>query len=414
MVGARRDLRLSSLAVRVCFLTHYYPPEVGAPQARIAALARGLAAGGAEVVVHTGFPNYPDGEIRAPYRNRPYQAEWDGTVKIVRTAIYPTPNTGFAKRLANHLSFCASSLAGMRLTGPQDVVVVESPPLFTAGAAIPYARIKRAALVVFVADQWPASAVELGALDNPLAIRAAEALEHRIYKSSAAITVPTEGLVRGLDALPSAHGRVLRLGPSIDVDIFDPAPPVPHGPLRVLYAGTLGMAQGLGTLLDAARIAGPEAVSLTIAGDGHDAGELRSRIDSGEIPGARMVGAVPHSEIPALYAGSDVAAVLLRDRPIFEGALPTKLIEAMAAGRAIALSAKGESADLVAETGSGVSVPPEDPVALAAALVELHRDRERVTALGESGRAAAVERFSRRLVVGQWRTLLDRVAPARS
>lgn len=396
--------------MRVCFLTHYYPPELGAPQARIAALARGLAAGGAEVTVHTGFPNYPDGQIREPYRNRPYLVEHDGPVKIVRTAIYPTPNRGFVKRLANHLSFCVSALLGMRLTGPQDVVVVESPPLFTAGAAIPYARIKRAALVTFVADRWPASAVELGALDNGMAIRAAEALEHRVYKSSAAITVPTDGLVKGLDALPSAHGRVFRLGPSIDVDIFDPAPPVPAGPLRVLYAGTIGMAQGLGTLLDAARIAGPDAVSLTIAGDGHDAPELRARIDSGEVPGARMVGAIPHSQIPELYAQADVAAVLLRDRPIFEGALPTKLIEAMAAGRAIVLSAKGESAELVAQTGAGVSVPPEDPDALAKALIELHADRPRVAALGTAGRAVAVERFSRRLVVDQWRSLLDRVA----
>jgi glycosyltransferase involved in cell wall biosynthesis len=396
--------------LRVCFLTHYYPPEVGAPQARISALARGLAAGGAEVTVHTCFPHYPGGEIQAPYRNRLSQVEDDGAVRVVRTAVYPTANTGFAKRLANHLSFCVSALAELRLTGPQDVVVVESPPLFTAGAAIPYARIKRAALVTNVADQWPASAVELGALTNTAAIRAAEALEHRIYKSSAAVTVPTAGLVRGLDALPSAHGKVLRLGPSIDVEIFEPEPARVEGPLHVLYAGTIGMAQGLGTLLDAARIAGPEAVRLTIAGDGHDAGMLRERIDSGEVPGAEMVGVVPHSRIPELYAQADVAAVLLLDRPIFEGALPTKLIEAMAAGRAIALSARGESAELVAETGAGVAVQPEDPHALAAALIELGSDPDRVRALGAAGRAAAESRFSRPRVIEGWRSLLERVA----
>jgi glycosyltransferase involved in cell wall biosynthesis len=349
--------------------------------------------------------------IQPPYENRLSQVEEDGPVRIVRTAVYPVANRGFAKRLANHLSFCVSALAEMRLTGPQDVLVVESPPLFTAGAAIPYARLKRAALVTNVADQWPASAVELGALTNRAAIRAAEALERRVYKSSAAVTVPTAGLVRILDRLPAAKGKVLRLGPSIDVDIFDPAPAAVDGPLRVLYAGTLGMAQGLGTLLDAARIAGPEAVQLTIAGDGHDAAELRARIDSGEVPGARMVGTVPHSDMPSLYAECDVAAVLLRDRSIFAGALPTKLIEAMAAGRAIALSARGESAELVAETDSGVTVPPEDPEALARAFEELRADPARVRELGAAGRRAAVERFSRSLVLEGWQSLLDRVAP---
>jgi glycosyltransferase involved in cell wall biosynthesis len=117
--------------------------------------------------------------------------------------------------------------------------------------------------------------------------------------------------------------------------------------------------------------------------------------------------------MPELYAEADVAAVLLRDRPIFAGALPTKLIEAMAAGRAIVLSARGESAELVEETGSGVVVPPEDPHALAAALAELGRAPDRLREMGLAGRKAAEARFSRPVVIQGWQSLLDRVVRAR-
>lgn len=399
--------------MRVTFLTHYYPPEVGAPQARISGIARGLARLGASVTVHTGFPHYPDGVIRPPYSGRSHLVEHDGPVRVVRTAVYPAANEGFARRLANHSSLAGSALAGARLAGPADVVVVETPPLFTAAAAIPYAALKRAPLVVNVADRWPASAVELGALSDRRAIAAAEWLERTVYRRAAAITVPTAGLVRALEALDSARGKVMRLGPSVDVDLFEPTPRERGARLRVLYAGTIGLAQGLDTLLEAARIAGPEVAEVVVAGDGADARTLAERLDADRISNVRMLGSVPHDDVPALYADADAAVVLLRDRPIFEGAVPTKLLEAMAAGRAAILSANGESCELVAGCDAGLVVPPEDPAALARAFVELASDRARVERLGASGRRCAAERFSREKVTSGWWELLSRLSARR-
>lgn len=396
--------------VRICFLTHYYPPEVGAPQARISALAAALSERGASVTVHTGFPNYPDGAIRPPYRNRPFQIERDGPVRVVRTAVYPTANSGFARRILNHASLSASALAGAPLSGPADVVVCESPPLFLAGAAIPYARAKRARLLLNVADRWPTSAVELGALTNARAVAAAEALERAAYRSAAAISVPTEGLVSDLEAVPAAAGKVVRLAPSVDVERFDPAPRERAGPLRVLYAGTIGMAQGLDTLVEAARLAGPEVVDVTVAGDGADAPVLRERLRADRVENVHMSGGVAHELVPALYADADASVVLLRDRRIFEGALPTKMLEAMAAGRAIVLSARGEAVRVLEGCGAGVVVPPEDPAALAAAFSDLVLDPRRLAALGAAGRRCAEERFARPRVVDRWWELLTSLA----
>ena len=409
--------------MRLRILTHYYPPEVGAPQTRLAALAGGLARAGAEVTVHTGFPHYPDGEIKPPYRNRPLQVERHDGVRIVRSWVHPAPNRGFARRLANHASLAASALATAPAGGPADVLLVETPPLLLAGAAVAYARAKRARLVLNVADLWPDSAVEMGTLSSPRAIVAAQRLERAAYREAAAIACPTEGIYETLRGRAESARKAALMRPAVDLDRFDPHaadlyPPAVGSmsaasnggsPLRVLYAGTVGLAHGLGTLLDAAeelRRGEGRAPEVTIAGDGAEAPALRARLAGGKSPGVRMLGAVPAERIPPLYAETDVAVVMLRDLPIFEGALPTKLLEAMAAGRPVLLAARGEAARLVEAESCGIVVPPEDPRALAAALAALAADPARRAAMGAAGRKAAERDFGREAWLRRWHDLL--------
>lgn len=339
-------------------------------------------------------------------------------MRVVRSAVYAASNRGFAKRLADHASFAASALATAPAAGPADAVIVETPPLFLAGSAIAYARVKRAPLVVHVADLWPDSAVELGALRSPAAIRAARALERACYRAAAAIVCPTEGIRDRLSERPESAAKVTRIPPSVDLDRFGAAAPdaradAAAGPFRVLYAGTVGMSQGLGTLIEAAAlIDDSEGVEVVIAGDGAEAPELRERLAAAGPANVRMIGAVPSERVPALYEDADAAVVLLRDRPLFDGALPTKMLEAMGAGRPLLLSAAGESATLVEESGCGVVVPPERPAELAAAIVALARDRDRARRLGAAGRAVAEQRFARSGAVERWLELLRGVTGA--
>lgn len=406
--------------MRVVLLTQYFPPEVGAPQTRIAALARGLAGRGVEVTVHTCPPHYPDGEIKAPYRNRPLGRERVDGARVVRSAVYAAPNRGFARRLAGHLSFAGSALATAPATGPADVVVVETPPLFLAGAAIAYAKAKQAALVLNVADLWPDSAIELGALSSPGAIRAARTVERAAYRSAAAIACPTEGIFETLESRPEAAGKAALMRPAVDLDRFEPEADggrAADAPLRVLYAGTVGMAHGLGTLLDAAELLGTRAdapaVEVTIAGDGADGPALRDRIVRGGLENVRMLGAVPAHQIPRLYAEADVAVVMLRDVPLFHGALPTKMLEAMAAARPVVLAARGEAPRVLEGAGAGVVVAPEDPAALAEAFASLAADPDRRTRLGVAGRRAVEREFARGPWLDRWQALLEKAAAGR-
>ena len=396
--------------MRICFLTHYFPPERGAPQTRIDLLARELASRGHVVTVHTGFPHYPSGGVDPPYRNRPWLRERRDGISILRSAVYPGPNAGFARRLADHTAFALSALATARLTGPADVVVGETPPLFTAVAGIAYAAAKHAAYVINVADRWPASAVALGALRDRRAIAAAGALERLCYRRADRIVAPTRGIVDTLSMMPDAGAKTRRLWPVVDLVRFDPTPPAagaPDAPLRLLYAGTIGLAQGLEVLVRASRLAGPDVVQTTIAGDGADADRLRALIGEDGIDNVRLVGALEAAAVPGLYARADAAAVLLRDLPIFEGALPTKLLEAMAAGRPLLLAARGEAAQLVRGAGAGLVVAPGSPGALAEGMRRLRSDPPLRESLGRAGRRHAERHFGAGPAATAWEPQLS-------
>jgi glycosyltransferase involved in cell wall biosynthesis len=404
--------------VRICFLTHYFPPEVGAAQTRIDLLARMFAAHGDTVTVHTGFPHYPSGVIRDPYRNRPWQRERRDGITIVRSAVYPAANRGFGRRLADHASFALSALATAAISGPADVVVGETPPLFAAAAGVAYAASKRAAYVVNVADRWPESAVQLGALRNRRVIAAAASLERFTYRHADLVTAPTRGIVAALHADPEVGSKARRLWPVVDVERFSAlrvaGPDRRRSPLRLLYAGTVGLAQDLEVLIEASKLAGPDVVQTTIVGDGADAERLRQLIVAHRVENVALVGPVAATAVPALYDAADAAAVLLRDLPIFTGAMPTKLVEAMAAATPLLVSARGESTELVGAAGAGVVVAPGSVTALADGIRTLSADPASRLAQGRAGRDYAETHFGAERAWEAWAAALtDAVAAHR-
>ncbi|HNY12252.1 MAG TPA: glycosyltransferase, partial [Candidatus Wallbacteria bacterium] len=151
--------------MRILFLTQYFPPEVGAPQTRIYELANKLMERGHDVRILTAFPNYPTGIVPEEYRGRFFAREEYKGIKVYRSYIYETPNSGFFKRLIAQLSFAFSSfLAFIRIKNEfhPEMSVVESPPLFAAFTAILMRFLFGVRYIFNVADIWPDAAVDLG------------------------------------------------------------------------------------------------------------------------------------------------------------------------------------------------------------------------------------------------------------
>ncbi|HWF73611.1 MAG TPA: glycosyltransferase family 4 protein [Solirubrobacteraceae bacterium] len=405
--------------MRILFVSHYFHPEVGAPQTRILETAQVLSERGHEVTVLTGFPNYPDGVIPEAYRRHAVMRERIGRIRVIRSAVYPTPNRGFARRLVNHASFALTSILAAPLARRPEVVIAESPPLFTAVSAVVIARAMRAPLVLNVADLWPESAVQLGALSNPRAIRLAELLERFAYRHSAAITVPTAGMRTTIIDGGEPAEKVVHLPNAVDPGRFSGDPPRGSDPRRVIYCGTVGMAQGVGTLIDAARElasgedGGGDRYEFLIVGDGAEREELMRKASEQGLTNVRFEGRVERSKVPGLIASSDLAVLCLRDVPLFQDALPTKLLEYMAASRPVVAAAVGDAARLLERSEAGIACPPEDPSALAASISEATRDPARAEQMGANGRRYVQEHCSRQAFVDRLEAIAGRVAAGR-
>ncbi|HEU4978108.1 MAG TPA: glycosyltransferase [Solirubrobacteraceae bacterium] len=401
--------------MRLLFVTHYFHPEVGAPQTRILEAARELHARGHEVTVLTGMPHYPDGVVPREYRRRLVRREQLDGIAVLRTAGLPAPNRGFARRLLDHASYAATAVPAGRLAGAVDAIVAETPPLFTAAAGVAIARGRRAPLVLNVADLWPESAVQLGALENRHAIRAAEAIERFAYRHAAAITVPTAGMRRILLERGQRAEKVVHLPNAVDTARFAAERATRDGAPRVVYCGTVGMAQGVGTLIEAVRSLGRRGreLELVIAGDGAERAALEEQARAAGDGRVRFAGRVPRERVPELLADSDVAVLSLRDVPLFDDAVPTKMLEYMAAGLPVVAAAAGQVAQVLGEAQAGVACRPEDPEALAAALDSVAFEPRLRERMGANGRAYAERHLSRRAFVDRLEEVIERAVAER-
>ena len=404
--------------MRVAFLTHYFPPEVGAPQARLFELAKRLVEKGDDVTVLTGFPNYPTGVISEGYRGRLAMEEQIEGIRVVRRWVYATPNSGFAKRIANHFSFVASSLTALRALGPADVLFVESPPLAIGIAALAFSTIKRAPFVLNISDVWPRSAVELGALRNQAAIDAAEMLERHLYSRATRVTVPTAGILDGLAARGVRREKLVLLSNGVDVDVYSPRVPDAElarqlglaGRKVFLYAGTHGLSQGLDVVLEAAKRTTNPDVLYVLTGEGAEKAALGEKADRERIGNVVFLPNQPKAVMPALLSLAYATVVTLKALDVFRSARPTKMYESMAAGKPIVASLWGEAADMVQQAGCGVVTPPEDAAALASAVDALAADPVLAREMGERGRAHVVEHFNRATIAATLRDVLAQSA----
>lgn len=406
--------------MRVLVVTHYFPPEIGAPQARLSDLARFWADEGDTVTVLTGMPNHPTGVVPPPYRGRLRLEERIEGYRVVRTWVYATANEGLIKKTLGHLSFMVSSVVlGARRSRAADVVVVSSPTFFSILSAWVLARLKRAALVVEVRDLWPAIFVELGVLTNRGLIRLLERLELAGYRAAEAVVVVSDGFRDNLVArgVPAAKVHTIRNG--VDLSRFHPDATdrrairarlgAPEDTTLVLYVGAHGISHGLTALADvAAKLAG-EPIHFALVGEGAAKRDLERRVTQLRLDNVSLLPGVPHDEVPSLLAAADICLVPLRDVPLFATFIPSKIFEYLAAGKAVVGSLRGEAADIL-RAGGAVVVEPEDAGAIADAVSELADDPLRRAVMGSEGRRYVAQHFDRRELARRYRLLLHSVA----
>ncbi len=389
--------------MHLLFLTQYYPPEVGAAAVRLARLARLLAAEGHHVTVLTSLPNYPSGVIPPEYRGRPFRREILDGVEVVRVWAYASPSKRARARLLNQGTFMMmAALRGMRLPRP-DVLFVESHPLFVTLAGGWLKRWLRAPVVLNVSDPWPEAAVATGALSesSPL-VRFGRTVERWAYHDAAQIVALSNGFRDAVLAVRPEPARVQTIRNGVDLAQFRPATADERAAARArlglgpgpvaAHIGNLSLTYDLSLLLAAAEQL-PD-VQFVFAGGGSQAAALRAGVEARGLAHVRLLGVLPHDQMPGVWAAADLSLIAMGDHSLADGTLPAKLYESLATGTPVVGALRGEGAGLLAEAGGGIATPIGDPAAFATAIRALLNDPAQRASLSAAGRAWAEANLS--------------------
>jgi glycosyltransferase involved in cell wall biosynthesis len=407
---AHSNFVITEAPLKILYISQYFPPEMGAPAARVSELSRHWVEAGHEVTVLTGFPNHPDGKVRPeyrkPFRRGVFHEQADG-VSVVRTWLLPFPNRKPYERILNYSSFCASaSLVGSFLERP-DVVIATSPQLLVGLAGWWIARSKRVPFVLEIRDLWPESLAAVGVGNaNSLIHRVIGKLAEFLYRQADHLAVVTpafrERLINDWH-VPAEKISVVQNG--VETARFNPRRADPElrtaigadGKFVASFIGTIGLAHGLETMICAAERLQHEApdVLFTLLGEGAERERVQALAQSKHLANICFVPQQPREKIPSYICAADVCLVLLRKSEVFETVIPTKMLEFMSCARPVILGVKGQAQQVLESANAGICIEPENIDALCGAILQLKQNDAWREALGRSGREYIVQRLSR-------------------
>ncbi len=410
----------ASEAMKILFLTHYFPPEGNAPASRVHEMAKRWVAAGHDVTVITCAPNVPDGVVYDGYRNRLRQRETIDGIEVVRVWTYIAANKGTIRRIVNYVSYMISAVVfGLRVRRP-DIVIATSPQFFCGWAGAVLSRLRRRPFILEIRDIWPESILAVGVRIPRLMVRILEWLERRMYACATHVVTVGEGYRSKLREKGVAPERMSIVTNGVDQDRFSPRPPDPDMKQRYAlgdrfvcsYVGTIGMASGLDTVLEAAtllRDAGRNDVVFLLVGDGAVRAELEQRAAREDLQSVVFTGRQPKDAVPAFLSVSNACLVHLRKTELFRTVLPSKIFEAAAMGKPIILGVEGCAADLVREADAGICIEPENSEALIAAIDRLRNDADTATRLGANGQRTIAEHYNRDTLARDYLSVIERV-----
>lgn len=370
---------LKSSSMRILLVSQYFWPE----NFRINDLVRELVQRGHEVTVLTGLPNYPDGKFFSEFVRDPDRFACYEGAQVIRVPMLPRGQGGL-RLLLNYLTFALSaSLVGLwRLRGRKfDIIFTYQLSPVTVGLPAALMRfIKRAPMVFWVQDLWPETLHAVGAVKSSFGMWAVSRLVAFIYKRCDLILAQSRSFIPQIRKYAPSASSVLFFpnwsDPAVDVVSVSPAREVPDRPgsFNVLFAGNIGEAQDFPAILAAAeRLKLQQTrVRWLIVGDGRMACWVaeevkRRRLDEQVL----LLGRFPSERMPSFFKHADALLVSLKDEPIFSMTIPSKLQTYLGSGVPVLAMLNGEGADVVSESGSGITCQAGDHEALTSAVLKL-------------------------------------------
>lgn len=357
--------------MNILLVSFYYQPEIGAAPSRISNMARGLREYGASVDILTSLPNYPKGKIFDEYRHRIYKGDKEGTDSVFRYWTYATVSKNPMLRAWGMMSFALMmwmfAFKRKRIRN-YDVIVVQSPPLFVSfSAIILFKCLYRKKVVLNVSDLWPLSAVELGAMrGDGIFYRLFSRIERFIYKNSDGILGQSEEILEHINGYNSPNKKFLYRNLQRYNTVVKSKKR--HSPVKVVYAGLLGVAQDILSVVTNVDFKSM-GIEFHIYGGGNQADSIKSYIRAHEDSKVFYHGMVSKENISDELPNYDASIVPLVKR--IKGAVPSKIFDLLPMGLPIIFCGGGEGADIVKEYGLGFVSEPKNYLELENNLREI-------------------------------------------
>lgn len=378
-------------------------------------MAKFLQARGHELVIVASDLNYQTGR-RTAARSGIFAEQIVDGVRILRSYIYPALHRSYFWRIISFFSFMFSSVWTALQVKNADLIMGTTPPIFQAVSAWFVALIQRKPFLLEVRDLWPEFGVSMGVLKNPLIIALARWLENFLYARATHILVNSPAYKEYMLGKGVPENKITYIPYGTDVDMFNPH--VDGSSIRkklnfenkfvVLYAGALGQANDIDTILRAAERLKHEAqIRIVLFGDGKEHARLESESRRMKLTNLIFAGVCPKKEMPLVIASADVCLAILQDVPMFRTTYPNKVFDYMASARATILVIDGVVRDVIKSSDGGVFVQPGNDKQLAKTILDLSKDPARVKQMGANARAYLIKHLDRRDKLNETLALLE-------
>lgn len=353
--------------MKILFLTDNFPPEVNAPASRGYEHCQEWVRRGAEVIVITCAPNFPQGKVYKGYRNWLFSREKMDGINVLRVWSYISANKGFVRRTLDYMSFALTGfLAG--IFQKADIVLTTSPQFFTNFAGYGLSLFRRKPWVFELRDLWPESIRTVGAMKESKILDLFEKIELKFYRRADRIVAVTPAFKRNLVSRGICADKIDVITNGVNPDLFKPMERDAalekelglQGKFVIAYIGTHGMAHSLEFIVRSiAKIDDPD-IHFLFVGDGAKKEDILKAAQECSITNATFLPPVPKDEVSRYISLSDVALVPLMKSDTFKTVIPSKIFESSAMRKPILLGVEGQAQEIVEEHGAGICFEPEN------------------------------------------------------
>jgi colanic acid biosynthesis glycosyl transferase WcaI len=402
--------------MRILIYSYNYHPEPIGIAPLMTELAEGLVKRGHQVRVVTAMPNYPERQIYAEYRGKFYIDENINGVQIQRSYVWIRPQPNLLDRVLLDASFVVTSFFPALMGWRPEVILLTSPSLPVCIPATLLGFLRSCPVVLNLQDILPEAAIHVGLLKNKLLIKVFTALEKFAYKSANKISVITEGFVENLVAKGVPAQKIVQIPNWVDVNFIRPLSKEENsfrtihnlkGKFVVLYSGNIALTQGLETVIKAAaKLRHIQDIAFVIVGEAKGLQRLQQECLNCGADNVLLLPFQPRQELPQMLAAADIGLVVQK-KNVISFNMPSKIQVLLASGRALVASVpeNGTAFKAIQKSGGGVLVSPEDPQALATAILELYQKPEKVKELGDQSRQYAIDHYAFEQTLNQYETL---------